>query len=197
MEQMRCPYCGRWFKPELRKGTRQTTCGCKKCRRAHKRELGRQWRAKNPERTLGRQGKVRAWAKQRNYWKTYLAEHPEQAQRNREQTRQRMKRMRAERGRGLALLADPVRYLRGIRVRCGDVCKTGTGQAPAPTENGLTAEDVCKTGLGGAIGSTENKPTADDVCKKETCVVGVVDYLLARELFAKQEGLDAGRAVAG
>jgi hypothetical protein len=40
-------------------------------------------------------------------------------------------------------------------------------------------EDVCKTGLGGAV------------------VVEVVDYLLARELFAKQEGSDTSRAGAG
>ena len=78
------------------------------------------------------------------------------------------------------MLADPVGYLRGLKARCGDgVCKTGTGQGPAPTRNGPTADDVCKTGTG-------REP-----------VVEVVDYLLAQELFAKQEGLDAGRAVAG
>jgi hypothetical protein len=47
------------------------------------------------------------------------------------------------------------------------------------------------------MGSTEDKATADGVCNKEACVVGVVDYLLARELFAKQEGLDRVGATAG
>jgi hypothetical protein len=43
----------------------------------------------------------------------------------------------------------------------------------------LTAEGVCKTGTGG-------EP-----------VVEIVDYLLARELFAKQEGLAPEGAAAG
>ena len=34
MVQKRCPYCGRWFKPKLRKGPRQVTCGAKACRAA-------------------------------------------------------------------------------------------------------------------------------------------------------------------
>ena len=172
MAQSRCPYCGRWFRPRPRKGPRQVTCGAETCRAAHKRALGRRWRAKNPERTLGRQGKVIAWAKDRGYWKAYRKEHPEQTQRNRAQSRERMRQLRRDRRRARALLADPVGYLKGLKARCEEgVCKTGTGEAPVSTRNGMTADGVCKTGTG-------REP-----------VVEVVDYLLARELFAKQEGL--------
>lgn len=180
MAQLRCPYCGRWFTPKLRKGSRQVTCGAAACRAAHKRALGQEWRTANPERTLGRQGKIRAWADARGYWRGWRDENPWYVERNRAQTRERMRRMREERRRARTLLADPVGYLRGLQARFGeDVCKTGTGQGPAPTRNGPTADDVCKTGTG-------REP-----------IVEVVDYLLARELFAKQEGLDAGGAEAG
>ena len=180
MAQQRCPYCGRWFKPKLRKGPRQVTCGAEACRAAHKRVLGQKWRAENPERPLGRQRKVRAWADARGYWRGWRKDTPGYVERNRVQTRERMRRLRAERRRARALLADPAGYLRGLKARCREgVCKTRTGRAPAPTRNWPTADDVCKTGTG-------REP-----------IVEVVDYLLARELFAKQEGLDAGRAVAG
>lgn len=180
MAQARCPYCGRWFRPELRKGPRQVRCGGEACRAAHKRVLGRRWRVDNPERSLGRQGKVRDWANARDYWGGWREDNPGYVERNRERTRERMRRLREERRSARALLADPVGYLMGLKARCGEgVCKTGTGQAPAPTGADPTADDVCKTGTG-------REP-----------VVEVVDYLLARELFAKQEGLDAGRAAAG
>lgn len=180
MAQARCPYCGRWFKAVLRKGPRQVTCGAQACRAAHRRMLGVRWRAKNPERTLGRQRKVRDWAGARGYWQGWREENPGYVERNRAQTREQMRRLREERRRARVLLADPVGYLRGLKDRCGEgVCKTGTGRAPAPTGKGSTADDVCKTGTGG-------EP-----------VVEVVDYLLARELFAKQEGLERGHAAAG
>lgn len=180
MAQTRCPYCGRWFKPKVRKGWRQVTCAAEVCQAAHKQVLGQRWRAENPERTLGRQEKVRAWAQGRAYWQDWRDENAGYVERNRVQTRERMRRMREERRKARALLADPVGYLRELKARCGEgVCKTGTGQAQALTGNGPTVEDVCKTGTG-------REP-----------VVDVVEYLLARELFAKQEVLDAGRAAAG
>ena len=179
MAQARCPYCGRWFMPVLRKGARQVTCGAEECRTAHKRVLGQRWRVDNPERSLGRQGKVRDWAKGRDYWEGWREDNPGYVERNREVTRERMRRLREERRRARALLADPVGYLRGLKARCGEgVCKTGTGQAPVPTGADPTADDVCKTGTG-------REP-----------VVEVVDYLLAREVFAKQEGLGRGQAAA-
>jgi hypothetical protein len=183
MAQARCPYCGRWFKPVLRKGPRQVSCGSEECRLAHKRMLGVEWRKENPERSLGRQGKVRVWAGERDYWRDWREDHPDYVERNRERTRERMRRLREERRKAKVLLADPVGYLRGVKALCGEgVCKTGTGPPQKGFEmqrNSRTADAVCKTGTG-------REP-----------VVEVVDYLLARELFAKQEGLDAGRAAAG
>lgn len=180
MAQARCPYCGRWFKPVLHKGRRQVTCGAEACAAAHKRVLGRLWWAKNPERTLGRQGKKRAWAQGRAYWDGWREDNPEYVERNRAQTRERMRRQREEQRKARALLADPVGYLRGLKARCGEgVCKPGIGQVPAPTGTDPAADDVCKPGTG------------------QQALVEVVDYLLAREVFANQEGLGRGRAAAG
>lgn len=175
MEQKRCPYCGQWFKAVCRKGNRQITCAAAKCRAAHKRELDRVWRSKNPLWVDDRQKKVRTWANNCDYWKELRSKNPGYEERNRRQTRERMSQLRAEEKRTRTMREDPVDYLRGLKSRCvGDVCKTGTGGGVVSTERGTTADDVCKTGTGGAV------------------LVGVVDYLVARELFAKQEGIDSG-----
>ncbi|MEK7763556.1 MAG: hypothetical protein AAB433_18425 [Nitrospirota bacterium] len=180
MAQARCPYCGEWFKPMPGKGKRQKTCGAPACQLAHKRALGYLWRAENPERSLGRQGKVCEWAEERGYWRGWRGENPGYVKRNREKTRERMQLLRAERRRARAVLGDPVGYLRDLKARCGEgVCKTGLGEAVFSTGKTVTAEHVCKTGLGGAA------------------VVEVVDYLLAREVFAKQEDSDLSGAGAG
>lgn len=180
MAQARCAYCGRWFKSEPGKGGRQKTCGAEACRRKHKRVLDRQWRAEDLMWVRARQAKVREWAEGREYWKEYRRENPEYEERNRAQTRERMRRRREEERRARAILGDPVGYLRELKARCGqNVCKTGTGGAQVSTGRGITAEDVCKTGTGGGA------------------VVEVVEYLIARELFAKQEGPDSrgGRVI--
>lgn len=170
MSQPRCPYCGIWFKPEPGKGERQVTCGELACRLAHKKVLGQQWREVNPERTLGRQKKVRDWARERDYRRDWRNKHPGYVERNREQTRERMRKRRQEQRRAGTILGDPVAYLKGLKALWqGDVCKTGTGGAQVSTRKGPTADDVCKTGTGGDP------------------VVGVVDYLIAREMFAKQD----------
>lgn len=173
MEQERCPYCGRWFKAESGKGSRQITCGEAKCQARHKRKLDRRWREGDPGWVEGRQQKVRKWAEGCGYWGEYRAKNPGYVKRNRAQTRERMRRQRGEEKRTRAIQEDPVGYLRGLKSRCGeDVCKTGSGGGDLRTGKGVTADDVCKTGSGGAV------------------LVGVVDYLVARELFAKQEVLD-------
>lgn len=183
MAQARCPYCGRWFTAVAGKGSRQVTCGAEACKAAHKRELGRRWRAENPERTLRRQEKVRTWAQKGGYWRGWREDHPGYVDRNREQTRERMSRLREERRKARVLLADPVGYLRGLKVQfCEGVCKPGTGRG------------------GKGLKMRKNSRTADDVCKPGTGrepVVEVVDFLLARELFAKQEGLGRGSEGAG
>lgn len=175
MKQDRCPYCGRWFKAVCRKGARQITCGGAKCQAAHKRELDRTWREKDPGWVEQRQEKVRRWAKSRDYWKKFRAQNPAYVKRNRDQTRERMGQRRAEEKRTRAMREDPVGYLRGLKSQCaGVVCKTGSGGGVESTEKGSTVVDVCKTASGGAV------------------LVGLVDYLVVRALFAKQEGLDGG-----
>jgi hypothetical protein len=176
MTQLRCSYCGRLFKPKLRKGRRQVTCGAEACKAAHKRVLGQRWWAENPERTLGRQEKKRAWAHQLDYWKCWRGVNPEYVELNRVQTRERMRRLREEKRKARAVLADPEGYLRGLKARCvEDVCKPGTGQAPAPTVNAPTADDVCKPGTG-------RQP-----------LVEVVEFLLIRECLQTRNGLFAAR----
>lgn len=174
MVQTRCAYCGRWFKSESGKRGRQKTCGAEACRGKHKRVLDRQWRAGEPMWVRARQAKVREWAQARDYWKNYRSENPEYEERNRVQTRERMRRRREEERRARAILVDPLGYLRGLKARCREeVCKTGTGGLQVTTAEGMTAEEVCKTGAGGGA------------------VVEVVEYLMAREWFAKQEGTDS------
>jgi len=172
MAQKRCPYCGKWFKAAPRKWSRQVTCGATECRRQHKRMLERVWRAKDPVWTQCRRQKVREWAQREGYWKKNLLKNPKYVERNRQQTRERMRRLRDERKNSREVMRDSLGYLRGLRGACGeDVCKPGTGGAFSSTGGGPTAEDVCKTRTGGGA------------------VVGVVRYLIAREVFAKQEGL--------
>lgn len=174
MGQGRCGYCGRWFKSKPGKGGRQKTCGGEACRRKHKRVLDRQWRAGEPMWVRARQAKVREWAQARDYWKHYRRDNPEYEERNRSQTRARMRGRREEERRARAILVDPLEYLRGLKARyTEDVCKTGTGGVQVTTGEGITAEEVCKTGTGSGA------------------VVEVVEYLMAREWFAKQEGTDS------
>ena len=160
MSQRRCPYCGKWFEAEPENGERQVTCLDSACRSAHKKVLDRRWHAANPERTLGRQGKIRDWASGQDYWRQWRDAHPAYEKRNREQTRERMRKRRQEQRQARRILVQPLGYLRGLRV---DVCKTRTGGAVRPTRKGATVEGVCKTRTGGEV------------------LVGVVDYLIARE----------------
>ena len=176
MDQPRCPYCGKWFKTEAGKGKRQVTCLKPGCQSANKKILDQRWHRANPEPTLERQGKVRAWAAGRDYWCGWRDGSLAYVERNRAQTRERMRKRRAERRQARMILSDPASYLRGLRA---DVCKTRTGGPLRPTVKEATAEDVCKTRIGGEV------------------LVGVVDYLLAREVFAKHEDIDGAGAAAG
>lgn len=176
MTQPRCPCCGRWFEAEPAKGDRQVTCLSPECRSAHKKALDRRWHVANPERTLARQEKIRDWAEQRDYWREWRRTHADYVKRNREQTRERMQKRRQERRQARGILANPVGYLRDLRA---DVCKTRTGGPRRPTSAVATVEDVCKTRSEGGV------------------LVGMMDYLIAREVFAKHEDLDGAGVAAG
>lgn len=125
MTTPRCPYCGQWFKPKPGTGPRQVTCLAPECRVAHKKRLDRGWHKSNPERTLGRQGKIRAWsAKRGGYWHAWRKRHMSYVERNRSAGRERMRKRRQEQARARVILADPAGYLRGLR---SGVCKTRRG----------------------------------------------------------------------
>lgn len=167
MSKSRCPHCGRWFKQAPARGERQVTCLDPKCQSAHKKMLDRSWHSDNPERTLGRQEKIRDWSLKRGgYWAKWRDSNEDYVKRNREQTRERMRRRREAQQQARAILSNPVGYLRGLRA------------------------DVCKTRTRGPLFSTRNEAMADDVCKTRSrggVLVGMVDYLIAREVFAKHE----------
>lgn len=87
----RCRYCGRWFRPYARKGKTQKTCGDEECRRRHKRAWERLWKRGSETWRQSRRKKVREWAKGQDYWRQWRAEHPDYVERNRHQSRKRMR----------------------------------------------------------------------------------------------------------
>lgn len=57
----RCLFCGRFFVPDKRVGTRQKSCGREGCKRARKQLSQNQWTKKNPGYFKGRYGYVKEW----------------------------------------------------------------------------------------------------------------------------------------
>lgn len=57
----RCQYCGRYFVPDRRVGTRQKACGHSECKRKRKRQAQRSWVEKNPGYFEGRYEYVKQW----------------------------------------------------------------------------------------------------------------------------------------
>ena len=176
MAKRRCPYCGKWFTAKPGRGKRQVTCLHSECQSAHKKVLDRKWHTANPERTLGRRKKINDWASGRNYWHDWRLAHADYVERNRRQTCERMRKKREVQRQTRAILANPMGYLRGLKA---DVCKTRTGGPRRPTRNGVMVDDVCKTRSGDGV------------------LVGMVDYMIAREMFAKHENLGVRGAVGG
>ena len=85
MAQLRCPYCGRFFRPDPRKcgRSRQKTCGRKPCRQAHQRRKYRNWIKRHPGYEKTRKLKQRAWAKgYPDYWRLYRRNNPGYAHRD-------------------------------------------------------------------------------------------------------------------
>jgi len=176
MPQERCPYCGRWFKPEPGKGHRQTTCGAPECRLAHKRELNRRWWTNNPTSRQARYKKVRDRRREIAYYDGYRAKNAEYVERNRAQTRERMRVLRAQREEDAGVLKNPLKYLEGLWVGSEGLFATQElAEASARREEGLRPRMFATQELAAGLS------------------VGVWRYLLARERFATREGAD-GRA---
>ena len=56
-----CGYCGRYFVPDVRVGTRQKACFQPACKKLRKKEAQEMWCAKNPGYFQGRYPYVKAW----------------------------------------------------------------------------------------------------------------------------------------
>jgi hypothetical protein len=83
LPRRRCPFCRRWYNPDPRLKERQQTCGNAECRREHKQESNRQWRAKNPEYFRGvYPHQKEKYGTRAEYMRHYREQHPDYVQRN-------------------------------------------------------------------------------------------------------------------
>jgi hypothetical protein len=124
MAPERCPYCGRWYAVHPRLWGRQKTCGDAKCRAKHKAELNRKWRKDHPEEQREREKSVMERRGRERYWDERRSRDPDYVKRNRERTRERMRRLRAERKESGVILKDPVGYLEGLKAGCVEMFAT-------------------------------------------------------------------------
>lgn len=91
-----CPWCRESFRPHPRLGERQKCCGKPDCLLKQKRVSHALWKLKNQDIYLVGQEDWRA--QNSGYWKTYRLAHPEYAEKNRQQTRQRKAHLKAQTG---------------------------------------------------------------------------------------------------
>lgn len=61
----RCSYCGRFFIPDPRVGSRQKACGQPECKRERKRQAQEIWVERNPGYFRGRYPYVKEWRQRR------------------------------------------------------------------------------------------------------------------------------------
>ena len=109
-----CGVCGEVFVPDARTRKLQKVCGKATCRRERKRLADARWRAKNPG--YRDQGKMRQWAAAYpNYWQKWRSAHPAYVERNRQQTRERVRALRLLFAKQDAIRDDPVGYLEDLR----------------------------------------------------------------------------------
>lgn len=172
----RCPYCGRWFAPYPRMESRQITCGRKVCRRAHKRELNRQWWAKEEGCRKRRQEKVRNRRREDGYWKKYRLDNDDYLERNRVMTRERMRRLRAGRREAQAILADPLGRLEALRSQIAPLFATREPLGPY---------------LRGSRPLWPRVFATQELLARNS--EGMLKFLIAREMFATRDLADKGR----
>lgn len=169
MPQSRCPYCGRWFTA----GQKQKTCGAPECQRAHKQALNRRWWAENPASRRARRDKVRSRRREIAYYDGYRARNAEYVERNRTQTRERMRVLRAGRKADAGVLSNPLKYLEGL----------GVG-----SEGVFATQELAEASARRGEGSRSRMFATQELAAGLS--VGVWRYLLARERFATREGAD-------
>ena len=77
MDQPRCRYCRRPFRPDPRIGEAQKVCGRADCQRTRRRATLRLWRGLHPENVKVHAKRGRAWTKANpDYWRRYRRDHP-------------------------------------------------------------------------------------------------------------------------
>ena len=174
MKARRCVICGKYFIPYSRKPDEQVLCGRRECRLRKRQEWERDWWRSNPESLPERKRKTGIWAKERDYWRQNRVKHPEYTARNRVQTRERMRRMRAAQAKYVVQQKNPIAYLEGLKC----------------TEAGLSADMFAKQDSLRHI-SRRGKPLRRSMFAKQDSLNarldGVCDFLIGREMFAKQD----------
>lgn len=110
----RCLICGDAFEPDPRTRGIQKVCPKTACGRERKRSADARWRAANPG--YRDAAKMRRWAEDYpDYWRRWRAAHPAYVERNRKQTRERVRASRLLFAKQDAIQRDPVGYLEGLR----------------------------------------------------------------------------------
>jgi hypothetical protein len=144
IRKKKCLVCRQWFEPDRRTARFQKVCPQAACQRERKRLSDARWWAHNNGYEASRAGKKRVWAKDYpNYWQSYRATHPDYAQRNREQTRERLKASRRVFANQVAIRSDPVGYLQGL----GPLGLFANQVAIARSLDGVLAFLVCREGF--------------------------------------------------
>lgn len=93
----RCLHCGALFEPDRRSQGKQQYCSASECQKERQRANERSWRERNPGCLEYQQKRTREWHRARpGYSGERRAKDPELARRNREFTRERMRRRRRE-----------------------------------------------------------------------------------------------------
>ncbi len=155
--------------------SRQITCGSEVCRLRHKYKLNRQWWAKEEKCRQTRYEKVRNRRCQEGYWKTYRDDNPDYEETNRNQTRERMRLLRARRREAGTILADPIGQLETLRVQL--IPLFATRELLGPNLRG-------------------EKPPWPRVFATQELLArnseGMLKFLMAREVFATRDLADKG-----
>lgn len=112
-----CERCEKTFEADPRLGKRQRVCVREACRQWLAEENKRQWLESNRDYYAGaaERQRIRQWAAERDYWKSYRRKHTSYAERNRKATCERMKRQRALFAKQDSIRKDPVGYLEELR----------------------------------------------------------------------------------
>jgi hypothetical protein len=76
VRRKRCLYCGRYFRPDYRVGTKQKSCGRDDCRHSCKSEAQERWVNKNQGYFCGRYENTKEWrCEHDDYQRKWRAQH--------------------------------------------------------------------------------------------------------------------------